>query len=321
MLSNRREKMLAIGLGAVVALVALDGLFSRFVLDPLTASDDRLRGLERAIAQKELEYETIETASSRIQDARERSFLADPSRAAVLYQNWLMKILAESDIDEAVVTPAAIVDVGEVGCRLPFRLEMTASRESIGELLDTLHAESPMQRVTAVALEMDREDAEFARAIIEVEALGLQTATSSPLEGPVLMANSEHGTSLRDALAVQQSAEEAEVARPEQKRVAHTPPRRRPQVNPLARIRLIACVTRDGNREAWLLDETSSEYLVLAEGAVLPYEGAGQMLRTVTLSGISIETSGGVTTISVGETLSALGLQQTSQSDDELPAT
>ena len=305
MFGSRREKILGLGLAAVIALVAVDRLLSTFVLDPIATADERLRGLRRAVAQKESEFATIEAAERRVRDVRSNGFGPDASRAAVLYQNWLLKTVRELDLDGALVTPGSVIAEGEVGWRLPFRIEVTSSRKSLGTLLDVLHSESPLQRVTGVTLDSSREQPGAMRAVIEVETLGLQTAEPISMAELVATPKSERGTILRDTLSARQPFEGPLVERPRTPYISRTPSPR-PTVNPLSRIRLIACVIKDSHFEAWLLDESDSSCVVYSEGDRLPYAGSEGTVRRVTLRGIDVDLPDGVVTISVGETLSGL---------------
>jgi hypothetical protein len=105
---KKREKMLALGLVAVLALWQGGVLFQAFVIAPVEEREIDRDAREERIAVKKKELRASLVAAARLKDWKLRSLPPDPVVATSMYQNWLVE-LAKKTLSKPLVKPSSQV--------------------------------------------------------------------------------------------------------------------------------------------------------------------------------------------------------------------
>ncbi len=104
---QRREKILAVGFGVVVAAYAGNWLFQSALEGPLEARRAKTARLEDDIARRERELRQARTAAKELSAWQAQSLPADVQVARSLYQAWLLELV------DAIGLQSRNVDSGE----------------------------------------------------------------------------------------------------------------------------------------------------------------------------------------------------------------
>lgn len=175
---QRREKLWAYGLGAVVGAWALVGLHDRMFRAPARAQRDKIASLQKKIARNEQKIQRAEQAAQKLQDWNLRSLPSDTELARSLYQNWLVEIVERAGFDKPNVDSGEAVSKAGVYRRLPFSIRGRGTLEDLVTFLydfycaDHLHQ---VQRLTIVPVA----NSQVLELSLAVEALVLPGAESA----------------------------------------------------------------------------------------------------------------------------------------------
>jgi hypothetical protein len=268
MQGTKREKLLAALFGGALAIWVLIETAGHMLLQPLS---DRQLAVQAATADQATlrgEAAAVEHALRNLKPLVRQSLPADPGRASVLYQGWLLQVLTRHNIDSAIMTPGPAIAELNVGHRIPISVQFTASTSCVAGFLDQFFATPLLHRVTSlnIAPAADGETDEH-RVMISIEALSLDSASEA--ERLPEAATPDPETSLATALArddifvpvwPEEPASESVVphqltGQPEQIPVVS-------KAEPAAEhsgLRFVASVWNGQEREAWLVNGATQE--------------------------------------------------------------
>jgi len=171
MLSTPREKNLAILLGGSMALLLLWETAGQILLQPLNDAQTSVSAGLAANDQLRQQSASVEHALRNLKQSAASSLPADPGKASVLYQGWLIRHLESNGIESAVVTPAPPIVVNGVGHRIPIMIQCSGSMAAVAGFLDQFHATPLLHRMTNLSIASLNDNAEEHRVTISVEAL------------------------------------------------------------------------------------------------------------------------------------------------------
>lgn len=143
---NRNEKILAGGLLGTL----LVGMFSDRLLDLLPFTTGPIQSQVASANAKLLELQTtIREAEVRHQELaafRRLSLPADPASANVRYQEFLVRALESCGVVNPIVTAASPIAVEDIGYRLHFSVQSTATAAAIGKFMDLFYEAEVLHR-------------------------------------------------------------------------------------------------------------------------------------------------------------------------------
>lgn len=312
MFSTPREKNLAILLGGSMALLLLWETVGQIILQPLNdaqtsvsaglAANDRLRQQSAA----------VEHALRNLRQSATSSLPADPGKASVLYQGWLIRHLESNGIASAVVTPAPPIVVNGVGHRIPIMIQCSGSMAAIARFLDQFHATPLLHRMANLTITSLNDNAAEHRVTISVEALSLTSASTTeslPEPGPTdessgLLAVAKSDDFFRRQFATVVEVENvSNVAEPSVSSDEPVVTSTGPKANPEESVRFVASVWNGSQREAWFVDQRSRTELSVVAEAELSFPDIQAKVLSISEDCLLLEMGGTQTRITLGQTL------------------
>lgn len=268
MFKNKRERTLALCLGAFVACVfgydAIDGL----LLQPITNARAQVQAAASKNQQLELDFQLVEHAQRNLSFVRDQSLPGEPKKASLLYQGWLLERVEDAGLD-AVVTPGRAVVEENVGHRVPFTIQATANLRQIGKFLDEFYSTPILHRITFLTINNAGNSASTSRKItVTLEALALNDAPSRdslPVPNRSHRSASSH-PKLEHYFARHDPFRRITVTASTKPAIAQkrrSAPKNTPEIDSLRTVRLVASIQQKGKREAWFFDSrTDNEFIV-----------------------------------------------------------
>ena len=148
MFNTPREKFLAIFFGGSIAAFGLWETVGHVLLQPLTDARIAVDAARAANVTLQDQSTVVEHALRNLKQLSGHSLPADPGKASVLYQGWLIRNLAQNSIASAIVTPAPAIVEKSIGHRIPFSVQCQASTSNIAMFLDQFYATPLLHRIT-----------------------------------------------------------------------------------------------------------------------------------------------------------------------------
>lgn len=310
MLNTPRERRLAVIFGSVIGLFVLWQTVGQIVLQPLTDLQNAVDAVRSGNATLHEQSATIDHALRNLKQLTTASLPADPGKAAVVYQGWLIRHLEACSIHNAIVTPAPALSEEHVGHRIPFTVQCEGTTTSIAQFLDQFYATPLLHRITNLNIVNSTEGQGAHRATLAIEALAFDTATSIetlPEPNPT-DSNSTLQTALATAdifqrqLPIQVAVEPPVAVSTEEPKPEPAP--EQPKADPLKSVRFVASVWNGKQRVAWFVDQRSrEERTVIAEAELVLPELTGKVL-SIADDRLLLEMSGQKFTLQLGQTLS-----------------
>jgi len=309
MLQSPREKFLAILFGGSMAAFGLWETIGHIILQPLTNQQAAVDAAQSANVALVEQSTTVEHALKNLKQLAGRSLPAEPGKACVLYQGWLIRLLDRSSITSSTVTPApAIVEKG-IGHRIPLTVQCTASTANIAQFLDQFYATPLLHRITNLNISSTSDGQADHRVTLSIEALAFDSAQNiDSLPDPVaveeqssLLTTLSHDDIFRRALPV-----EVVVATEYEPTVTTAEPTPEPTPappNPLSSVRFVASVWNGQQREAWFFDQRSNAEVSLLASAELVLPDIQGRVLSIQSDSLQMELAGQRCRISLGQTL------------------
>jgi hypothetical protein len=308
-----REKLLALGLAAVLALWQGGVLFRAFVIAPIEDRETDRDAREERIKVKKKELRASLAAAAKLKDWKLRSLPPDPVVATSLYQNWLVEI-AKKTLSKPSIKPSSLVrkskGKGDVFQHVSVEIEAEGTLAKLCDFLYEFRKAGLLHRVATMTLETDQHQGDPALKIkLTVEALALADAP-------------ERATLIADP----KIAEIAHVPAKERKDYAplvaknlfvrgyNGPPKppRTPGVilpgeeDPRALVWLVSVVSADGVPEAKLRDVSTNKKANLSEGSDFSVAGVDGKVVSIGTDFVMLEIKGETFRLELGDNLTQL---------------
>lgn len=310
MFKTQRERTLAILLGTAFGVFLLWETVGQILIQPMTDLESQIAAARSGNDTLQEQSSTIDRAVRHLKTAAATSLPADPGKAAVMYQGWLIQLMDRCAVANAIVTPAPAIAETSVGHRIPFTVQAEASTTQIAQLLDMFSTAAILHRVTSLNIANQSEGAGLHRITLSIEALALANASDinslpdpqQPDSADSLTAILSSGDIFRRQLPVQVAVEPppAEYTPPAPADTKPEPPK----ADPLKSVRFVASVWNGQQRVAWFVDQRSKEERTVVANAelVLP-ELTGKVL-SIDNDRLLMEMSGQKFSLQLGQTLS-----------------
>lgn len=310
MLSTPREKRLAVLFGSTIAALLLWETAGQLLWQPLSEKRLQLTAAQAAQSSLQDQAATIEHALRNLKQVSARSLPADPGKASVLYQGWLIRTLAQNSITSAVVTPTPAIAENNVGHRIPFTVQCQATSHQIARFLDQFHATPLLHRLTNLDISSTTAGQSAHRITLSIEALAFDTATQitelPPPGNPDQTESLEHVLTETDIFRRKQKVVAPPVFAAQPKYSAPPPVQQpaEPKPDPADSVRFVASVWNGQQREAWFVDQRSQKESTLVAASALEFPEITGKVLLVSDDALQLELAGKRGTLKLGETLS-----------------
>jgi hypothetical protein len=262
---NRREKTLAIGVAALVGLLAIYYLFDS-VAAKFADRDRQLTDLNQKIKQKQDRIDAGVRAQKKMADWNRRSLPSDAKQAPSLYQSWLLQLVDGAKLASATVQQQSTV--GHTGTFEKYAFQIKADSDvSMNELVQFLYqfyCSNQLHRIRQLLIK-PHSDGKALEVTIEIEALLLPGAdrrdklSTEKLDKLALGNVGAYEKAIGDRnLFSEYTPPRAQVAKVE-------PPKRQP-VDVAKFATVTGIVEQNDEPQIWVLVKTTGELLKLHEG-------------------------------------------------------
>ena len=281
MFDNQREKTLAGLLGGAVVLGFGFQTIDNWLLQPAQNVQAQVNATRAKNQQLALDLQTIEHAQRNLKAIRNQSLPSEPATASMMYQGWLMDRVNDARLNEAVVTPGRAIAEEGVGHRIPFTVQATASLRQIGRFLDDFYSTQTLHRITFLKIDSQGQSASTTRKLtLTLEALALADApVRESLPAPDRKAShTPNRPTLENYFARRDPFRRTVIEPARTPVVASTPSpapvsKPTPKIDSLATMRLVASISKAGQREAWFFDTRTNKELIVTIGEDLNLTG------------------------------------------------
>lgn len=202
---DQREKLLAGGLGAAVALWMGISLYESQYAAPLTAKEQEVTSAQDQLNNNRADRRRLGMAQKTVRDSRRDSLPPDRIDAQRLYGDWcysLAELSGWSQLSEKTESPGPL---GKVAWRIPVTLTGKATREEIATFIWHFQQSNLLHRLAHLELisQGNDGDPEFT-VIVRLEGVSMNDAPERPRLFP----------ETRLARAIDASTQSLEVERP-----------------------------------------------------------------------------------------------------------
>ena len=308
MFSNRREAVLAKTF--IVCLVLGFGYdaLDRFWIQPIGTAQAEVQQAQDRNRQLQLDLQLVERAQKNLRSMRSQSLPDDTSVATLLYQEWLLERVRDARLRDAVVTPGRPIAEQDVGHRIPFTVQATAELRHIGRFLDDFYRTPVLHRITFLSVNNAGDSSSMARNLtLSLEALALEGAPLIDEIPSIQRSTIASATNLERVFARRDPFHRVRVieSKPKVPVAKQTPPpaKPKPKVDPLQSTRLVASVTHNGRREAWLFDARTQREIVVTVGDDLDIAEFSARITDINSSSITFSHKEQIQVTQLGETL------------------
>ena len=171
---NQRERMLAIAVGVMVAIVGVYFLWS-YVDSAFRSRRGEIASLEKNIRDFKLQILQGQRANKRLLEYEARSLPPKPEVARSVYQSWLLAEVGKAGLEDQQVKAIATIGEGEVYVKQSFKITGRGTLPQIVGLLDSIYRRDYLQRVTLLVLKPIKESKQL-DLTLTIEGVSMRTA-------------------------------------------------------------------------------------------------------------------------------------------------
>jgi hypothetical protein len=303
---NAREKRLAAVVG-VLGVAMLLWLVVGRVAEAFRTRQSQLDALTREVQQKQFRMAAMGLTLERYADWESRALPRDRELARSLYQNWLVKTLADAKLDNVQVDPGRPLELRDVYLKLPFTVRAQGSTTEIVGWLASFYKADHLQQLRELSLQPIGKAGDL-QLTATIEALSLPEANRTDklteLAGGRLSADSAKTAT---KTIVDRNLFAAYVPPPPPKPpapvVKTTPPPPKPKFDEAKYTFLTSVVAADDALEAGLTVRPTKQLLKLRTGDDIQVgQFAGTLVR-IGAKEIEVEQDGKRRVIALGKSL------------------
>lgn len=307
LLTNSRERFLALILGFVVVGFVGFAVLERAVITPIQEARSRLKATRDNYREKAAEFQLIERAEQNLRDITPKALPGDAAVAALLYQDWLSEKVQEANLREPFISPGALIAIDNVGRRIPFTVEATGTLASIGRFIDAVLRANLLHRITFVSIDnAGPTNSPDRRLTFLVEALSLDGVPHrETLSDGDTTALATSGASLQEFFANSDPFRRGGY-RPDEAVAARKPSVNRPssrRSDPIEALQFVGSVATRNSKEAWFFERKTERKYLIAIGEQLVIETFHATVTDVTPSDVVLSVGGELHRVKLGEFL------------------
>lgn len=290
---DQRQKILVGALVGVLLLWQGGGVLWGIVFGPINTRNTQVAALEEQLKKKKDAKHQLDLTERRTRNWELRSLPPNPVVASTLYHHWVLDLAGKHKLSKLSVTPKRIStgSSNPVFTRIPVSLTGECKMDQLCQFLYEFYRTDLLHKVTHLGAEsIDNRSNPTLKVSLELE--GLSLATAKPRT--TLFADKQE-SAVSDAMAKKSLKDyDALIATNRFVRGYNGPPA--PIISPpppaapfdaTPHIKLVASLEQDGQRQAWLFDQSSNQNTILIEGK--DFEIAGVRGQTIEISKRSIK--------------------------------
>ena len=171
---QRREKILAIAVAGLFALVAVRWVYGKYAA-AVALREERVAKLEGEIAMKKAHAASAERTAKDLAELEERALPTDRELARTLYQNWLLEQVVAAALKDATVTSTRGFTRGEAYYLLPFNVRARGGLKELSRLLYAFYSAPHLHQVRRLGIKPIEGSGDLEISLV-VEALALPRA-------------------------------------------------------------------------------------------------------------------------------------------------
>jgi Tfp pilus assembly protein PilO len=147
---QKREKILAIGVGVLVLGYVGNWMFSSLLQGPLNERYARIDKLKSDIARKQVQIHRGRQAARKLDEWQAQSLPSKREVAASLYQDWLLEQVAKAGFKMPNVDSGEAVNRKDLYIRLPFSVRGRATLEQLTQFLYQFYSANHLHQVQRI---------------------------------------------------------------------------------------------------------------------------------------------------------------------------
>ena len=144
---NNREKMLGLGLATILGACLVFEPIRNSTFGSSDAFYQDMLFAKRKLQSLEDENLIVQREMHSLEEMRSRSLPSDPAMACVKYQEYLIQCLEKSGLTSPVVTGASPIPIDDVGVKIHFTVQASATSAQIGKFLDHFFATETLHQI------------------------------------------------------------------------------------------------------------------------------------------------------------------------------
>lgn len=149
---QRREKILAAFVGALVAVYLANWLYGAAYRDPIDSRMARVERLKTEIQEQELQLRRARLAAVQLSGWREQSLPPDIEVARSLYQNWLLQLVERAEFNTPHVDSAEAGGKQGIYRNLPFTVRGRATLDQLTRFLYDFYRADHLHQIQRLAI-------------------------------------------------------------------------------------------------------------------------------------------------------------------------
>ncbi|HBN76983.1 MAG TPA: hypothetical protein DD473_14435 [Planctomycetaceae bacterium] len=178
-----REKVLLIGLIAVVLFWWARPVLLQSFLEPLNERKADIERISNTLEQKQLQQNLVLAATREMTNYQEQSLPADPYDAQRSYTAWLTDQLEAADWAKNEVTPGKITRFEDLGSSVQVRVEGVATATNLSEFLANFDHSGMLHRLERMSIDSRSiQPGELLDISFTAEAIALKSSKRKDLE-------------------------------------------------------------------------------------------------------------------------------------------
>lgn len=176
---NSRERLLGIGIGALVGLLLLYYLFDSLE-QGITSSRAQVTRLEQQKSDLERRLRSAKLARNRWAEYRERSLPADREEARALYQKWLLTQVESSGLSNVTINAVTSPGRGDAYYQHMYSVTCKGNVEQLTTWMHKFYSVDTLHRLRQLTI-TPRSETKLLDLTFSVEALALADADNTEL--------------------------------------------------------------------------------------------------------------------------------------------
>lgn len=147
---QKREKILAVGVGLLVAGYLGNWLFTSLLQTPLQEGQDKIARLEKEIAARQTKIVRARHANRKLDAWEAQSLPSKPEVAASLYQDWLLEQVGKAGFKMPNVDSGEAVNKKDTYIRLPFSVRGRANLDQLTQFMYLFYSAGHLHQIQRI---------------------------------------------------------------------------------------------------------------------------------------------------------------------------
>jgi hypothetical protein len=178
MAMSPRERLMALIVGVLLSLIAIQWFVKRQILTPLAQKQDQLESKKTEFGRLQVQQEQAREAEADLNRWRTTALPADLSRASTLYHDYLRGLLEKSGIKLPSISPESPSNRGDQFRVLPFHVRAKAGMDEIVRFLHAFHQAPLLHQIQHISIAPILQDGKLSSldVSISIEAVSVSDA-------------------------------------------------------------------------------------------------------------------------------------------------